>query len=111
MKGYYGAKVAAPVFKEIAHKIYTSKPSSVQMVTDSVVSKTVDKDYNKYFAVVSKYKTIMPKVIGMSGMDAISLLENMGLKVSFSGMGKVIEQSIERGVKIKKGTTIHLKLS
>ncbi|MCH2034831.1 MAG: transpeptidase family protein [Tenacibaculum sp.] len=111
MKGYYGAKVAAPVFKEIAHKIYTSKPSSVQMVTDSVVSKTIDKDYNKYFAVVSKYKTIMPKVIGMSGMDAISLLENMGLKVSFSGMGKVTEQSIERGVKIKKGTTIHLKLS
>ncbi|CAL2088154.1 cell division protein FtsI (penicillin-binding protein 3) [Tenacibaculum sp. 190524A05c] len=111
MKGYYGAQVAAPVFKEIAHKIYTSKPSSVQMVTDSVVSKTVNKDYNKYYAVLSKYKTIMPKVVGMSGMDAISLLENMGLKVSFTGMGKVTEQSIKRGEKIKKGSTIYLKLS
>jgi cell division protein FtsI (penicillin-binding protein 3) len=110
-KGYYGAKVAAPVFKEIAHKIYTSNPSSVQMVTDSVVSKAVDKDYNKYYSVLSKYKTIMPKVIGMSAMDAISILENMGLKVSFSGVGKVTEQSIERGEKIKKGTTVYLKLS
>lgn len=110
-KGYYGAKVAAPVFKEIAHKIYTSTPSSVQMVTDSVVSKSIDKDYGRYFALSSKYKTIMPKVIGMSGMDAISLLENMGLKVKFSGMGKVTEQSIERGIKVKKGATVYLKLS
>lgn len=111
MKGYYGAKVAAPVFKEIAHKIYTSKPSSVQMVTDSVVSKSIDKDYKNYYSVLSKYKTIMPKVMGMSGMDAISLLENMGLKVKFSGMGKVTEQSIPRGEKVKKGATVHLKLS
>ncbi|MFY7672074.1 penicillin-binding protein [Tenacibaculum sp. MEBiC06402] len=111
LKGYYGAKVAAPVFKEIAHKIYTSNPSSVQMVTDSVVSKAVNKDYNKYYTVLSKYKTIMPKVVGMSAMDAISLLENMGLKVSFSGSGKVKEQSIERGEKVKKGATVYLKLS
>ncbi|CAM1344699.1 penicillin-binding protein [Tenacibaculum amylolyticum] len=111
IKGYYGAKVAAPVFKEIAHKIYTSKPSSVQMVTDSVVSKSIDKDYKNYYSVLSKYKTIMPKVLGMSGMDAISLLENMGLKVKFSGMGKVTEQSIPRGEKVKKGATVYLKLS
>ena len=111
LKGYYGAKVAAPVFKEIAHKIYTSNPSSVQMVTDSVVSKAVNKDYNKYYEVLSKYKTIMPTVVGMSAMDAISLLENMGLKVRFSGSGKVTEQSVERGEKVKKGTTVYLKLS
>lgn len=110
-KGYYGAKVAAPVFKEIAHKIYTSNPASVQMVADSVVSRTVDRDYQTYFTFINKYKTIMPKVVGMSGMDAIALLENMGLKVSFTGVGSVITQSIERGVKIKKGTTIYLKLS
>lgn len=111
LKGYYGAKVAAPVFKEIAHKIYTSTPSSVQMVTDSVINKSVNADYEKYYSVMSKYKTIMPKVVGMSGMDAVSLLENMGLKVEYSGMGKVKEQSIDRGERVKKGATVYLKLS
>ena len=111
LKGYYGAKVAAPVFKEIAHKIYTSTPSSVQRVTDSVVAASINKDYNRYYDVINKYKTIMPKVVGMSAMDAISILENMGLKVQVNGVGKVTEQSINKGVKVRKGTTIYLKLS
>ena len=111
LKGYYGAKVAAPVFKEIAHKIYTSTPSSVQKVTDSVVTASVSKDYNTYYDIINRYKTIMPKVVGMSAMDAISILENMGLKVSVSGMGKVREQSINKGVKVRKGATVYLKLS
>ena len=53
----------------------------------------------------------MPKVLGMSGMDAVALLENMGLKVKFSGMGKVTEQSINKGLKVTKGATVYLKLS
>ncbi|WP_095069964.1 penicillin-binding protein [Tenacibaculum jejuense] len=110
-KGYYGAKVAAPVFKEIAHKIYTSTPSSVQKVTDSVVTASISKDYNKYYDIINRYKTIMPKVVGMSAMDAISILENMGLKVNVSGIGKVKEQSINKGVKVRKGATVYLKLS
>ena len=111
LKGYYGAKVAAPVFKEIAHKIYTSTPSSVQKVTDSVVTASISKDYNKYYDVINRYKTIMPTVVGMSAMDAISILENMGLKVKVSGIGKVKEQSINKGVKVRKGATVYLKLS
>ncbi len=110
-KGYYGAKVAAPVFKEIAHKIYTSTPSSVQKVTDSIINASVDRDFDNYRKISNKYKTIMPRVVGMSGMDAISVLENLGLKVKFSGLGKVMEQSIDKGTKIKKGATVHLKLS
>ena len=110
-KGYYGAKVAAPVFKEIAHKIYTSTPSSVQKVTDSIINASVDKDFDNYRKISNKYKTIMPRVLGMSGMDAISVLENLGLKVEFSGLGKVMEQSIDKGTKIKKGATVYLKLS
>ena len=46
----------------------------------------------------------------MSAMDAISLLENMGLKVNFQGEGKVEEQSIIAGEKLIKGTTIVLNL-
>ncbi len=110
-KGYYGATVAAPVFKEIAQKIYTSNPIDNQLVSDKIEYASLDKNYQNYYQKLRKYKTIMPKVLGMSGMDAIALLENMGLNVKFSGMGKVTEQSINNGTKVKKGTTVYLKLS
>ncbi|MCF2875345.1 MULTISPECIES: penicillin-binding protein [unclassified Tenacibaculum] len=110
-KGYYGATVAAPVFKEIAQKIYTTTPVNNQRVSDQMSNLNLDKEYQVYYQKLRKYKTIMPKVVGMSGMDAIALLENMGLKVKFSGMGKVKEQSIQKGIKVSKGRTVYLKLS
>lgn len=110
-KGYYGAKVAAPVFKEIAHKIYSSTPVKNKIIADSVAYADINKNYEKYYKYIKKYKTIMPKVVGMSGMDAIALLENMGLEVIYSGTGKVMEQSIKRGLKVSKGAKVYLKLS
>ena len=38
---------------------------------------------------------VMPNLYGMNLMDAIFLLENAGLKVSFSGKGHIIDQSIK----------------
>ena len=110
-KGYYGAVVAAPVFKDIAQKIYTTTPVNNQLVSDEISSASIDNEYQDYYKKLRKYKTIMPKVLGMSGMDAIALLENMGLKVKFTGMGKVTEQSIDKGLKVSKGATVYLKLS
>lgn len=110
-KGYYGAIVAAPIFKEIAQKIYTSTAINNQFVSDEISEEVLSKEYQEYYQKLRKYKTIMPKVIGMSGMDAVALLENMGLKVKFSGVGKVTEQSVDRGLKVSKGATIYLKLS
>ncbi|WP_299006060.1 penicillin-binding protein [uncultured Tenacibaculum sp.] len=110
-KGYYGATVAAPIFKEIAQKIYTSTAINNQFVADEISDEVIDNEYKGYYKKIRKYKTIMPKVTGMSGMDAIALLENMGLKVKFSGVGKVTEQSVEKGKKVQKGATVYLKLS
>ncbi len=44
-------------------------------------------------------------------MDALSLLENIGLKVKISGVGKVKYQSLKKGEKLIKGSTIILELS
>ncbi|WP_369047828.1 penicillin-binding protein [Tenacibaculum sp. UWU-22] len=110
-KGYYGATVAAPVFKEIAQKIYTTTPIKDQVVSDTVAIPGVDKSYNSYYAKLRSLKKTIPDVEGMSGMDAVSLLENLGLKVQFFGVGKVKHQSIKKGQIIKKGTTIVLELS
>ncbi len=47
---------------------------------------------------------------GLGAKDAVSLLENMGLDVIVSGRGKVVEQSILAGSKIKQGSRIIIKL-
>ena len=47
----------------------------------------------------------------MSGMDAVALLGNMGLKVQVIGIGKVKKQSLKPGEAINKDKTIILELS
>lgn len=109
-KGYYGATVAAPVFKEIAQKIYTTTPIDYQFVEDELAMQTIDKSYNSYNDKLSKSYKNVPNVLGMNGMDAVSLLENIGLKVKVSGVGKVNYQSLKKGEQLVKGKTIELKL-
>ncbi|MEE9408600.1 MAG: penicillin-binding protein [Polaribacter sp.] len=110
-KGYYGATVAAPVFKKIAQKIYTTTPIDNQSVDDKTEFASIEKQYLKFNGQLSKEYSKVPNVKGMSGMDALSLLENIGLKVKFSGVGKVESQSLKKGEKLIKGATIILKLS
>ena len=110
-KGYYGGTVAAPVFKEIAKKIYTTTPVKDFNVGENFFSEVIQNQYSSYlFKIDSNSKTI-PNVTGMPGMDAISLLENIGLKVKLKGMGKVEKQSIKKGTPIEKGAIIILNLS
>ncbi|MDA9234931.1 penicillin-binding transpeptidase domain-containing protein, partial [Polaribacter sp.] len=110
-KGYYGAVVAAPVFKEIAQKIYTTTPIDNQYVDDKVQFTAIDNAFLNYNNQLLKTHTEIPNVKGMSGMDALSLLENIGLKVKISGSGNVKSQSLKKGDKLIKGATIILKLS
>lgn len=108
---YYGADVAGPVFKRIAQKIFTDAPSTNKIKKlDSRVPKQ-DSSYDKYIAEANKKINQIPNLKGMPGMDAIALLENLGLKVKVNGMGKVKNQSIQAGTNISKNTTIVLELS
>ncbi|MBD0724058.1 penicillin-binding protein [Flavobacterium sp. L1I52] len=107
---YYGADVAGPVFKRIAQKIFTEVPSTNEIKKlDSKVPKQ-EKSYNEYFAKLQKNQQLMPNVKGMPGMDAIALLENLGLQVRAKGIGKVKSQSLQAGQNIRKNTTITLEL-
>jgi cell division protein FtsI (penicillin-binding protein 3) len=110
-KGYYGATVAAPVFKEIAQKIYTSTPIEDDVVNGNFSSKSILDQYANSEYETTKNNKIIPNVTGMPAMDAISLLENFGLLVEVKGTGKVRRQSLKKGTPIKKGTTIILNLS
>ena len=106
--GYYGADVSGPVFKDIAQKIYLSKSEINEIEHKTPNFKSIEKDYNTYFTIANKEIDTIPNVKGMAGMDAISILENLGLKVSYLGKGKVAEQSLSAGGKIIKGSTIIL---
>ncbi len=53
---------------------------------------------------------LMPNVIGMTYKDALYLLEKRGLKVNFSGSGRVKKQSVLPGKNTKNYSIIHLSL-
>lgn len=55
-------------------------------------------------------KSIMPDVHGMGAKDAVYLIESRGVKVKLNGRGKVMEQSIGAGERIKKGMVCSLRL-
>jgi cell division protein FtsI (penicillin-binding protein 3) len=108
---YYGADVAGPVFKRIAQKIFTDTPSTnVIKKLDGAIPKQ-DRSYNSYFVQTQKGHLYVPNVKGMSGMDAVALLENLGMKVKAVGVGKVKKQSLQAGQNIVKNSTILLELS
>jgi cell division protein FtsI (penicillin-binding protein 3) len=108
---YYGADVAGPVFKRIAQKIFTDSPST-NLVKN--INKKINKQelaYNDYKIKSSSDTKVIPNLKGMSGMDAVAILENLKLKVKVIGIGKVKKQSIPAGVSLDKSKTIILELS
>lgn len=110
-KGYYGADVSGPVFKRIAQKIFTDTPIIDEVETLEVKHVAVEKEFDSYYKTAQTYKTIMPNVVGLPLMDALALLENMGLKVKFQGVGIVKSQSLAKGLKIKKNQTVVIEAS
>ncbi len=72
---------------------------------------SVEKEFESYYKTAQTYLTIMPNVKGLPAMDALALLENMGLKVKLEGTGIVKNQSINKGIKIKKNQTVVLETS
>lgn len=53
---------------------------------------------------------LVPNVTGLGAKDAVFLMENAGLRVSVSGVGRVTSQSIAAGRNIVKGQTVSLVL-
>ncbi|MCT4600753.1 MAG: transpeptidase family protein [Marinifilaceae bacterium] len=142
-KGYYGSKVAAPLFRILSDEVYAqtyslhknkgvsnkkalipfavNKSRDLEELSDffnfhyprdikddSWIRVTSSKKYKFYKKKISKY--IMPNLTGLTLKDAIYILENMGMKVSYTGVGKVFSQSIIAGAKVKKGMFVKIDL-
>jgi cell division protein FtsI (penicillin-binding protein 3) len=109
--GYYGADVAGPVFKRIAQKVFTDVPSTNKVKNLEKKYPFQEQNYALYHDQVNKKLTTIPNLHGMPGMDAVALLENLGMKVKAIGMGRVKKQSIQAGEPILKNNVIILELS
>lgn len=109
-KGYYGGGVTAPVFKKIADWVYSKTPIPLPSEIKSNGKNVVRNFANSSEINVSKSGNLVPNVLGYSGSKAIPTLENLGLDVRYSGVGRVTNQSIPAGTRFKKGETIYLML-
>ncbi|MFK5983464.1 MAG: penicillin-binding protein [Flavobacteriaceae bacterium] len=109
--GYYGADVSGPVFKRIAQKIYTDSPLIAEVDKVNEMDQVISNDFETYYNNSQKTYSEIPNVLGMAGMDAVSLLENLGLEVKIIGNGTVAKQSIKSGEQLEKGKQITLNLS
>lgn len=109
--GYYGADVSGPVFKSMAQKIHTISPIIDEVDENIPEREQLDEDYRQYYVNAQKKYNRVPNVKGMCGMDAISLLENLGIQVEVKGNGKVKNQSIAHGTDLRRVTKIVLELS
>lgn len=108
-KGFYGATVAAPVFKEIAGKTFLKTPQNIEreMLVDKKVNLNKMVEPNVKVAVNNKQ---MPNVIGLIGKNVIPQLENLGYRVDFKGVGRIKEQFPLEGTTISKNQRIYLSL-
>ncbi len=108
-KGFYGATVAAPVFKEIAGKTFLKTPQNVEqsMLVDKKVDLSKMTEPNVKIAVNDGK---MPNVTGLIGKNIIPQLENAGYRVDYKGVGKIRDQFPVEGTVIGKNQRIYLTL-
>lgn len=143
---YFGGAVAAPVFREIADKLYaesadrqqwfvantstgsnnyrwSGQAGEIKSVLDAMKVAYKDSVASGKWAVVTNNtdmpvlkdlntsKQTVPDVKGMGLKDAILLLENMNMKVTVKGKGKVISQSLQAGMAVSGRETIAIELN
>ncbi|MDR2207346.1 MAG: peptidoglycan glycosyltransferase [Flavobacteriaceae bacterium] len=107
-KGFYGATVAAPVFKEIAGKTFLKMPQNIEQ--EMLVNKKTN--LNKMIEPDAKLALNgqMPNVVGLIGKNIIPQLENFGYRVEYKGIGRIKEQFPAAGTLMKKNQRIYLTL-
>lgn len=133
----YAAEVAAPVFKEIAEKIFIrNSQNEIQKGSSNRYPLWVKTNQDFYQKLINNlnYKVNseasfpwvtaqngqskslqlknnkMPNLHHMGSRDALFLLGEMKVKAKIKGIGKVVEQSPPPGTSIRKNQTVYIRL-
>lgn len=105
----YGGVGPASAMREIVDAIYTLAPEWGAEVTAMAKVPVMGED--KEMTVRSDMKNpIVPDIMGLGLKDAIFIIENSGLKCSYSGTGHVSSQNPKAGTKVADGSTITFNL-
>jgi cell division protein FtsI (penicillin-binding protein 3) len=108
--GYYGNKVAGPVFQAIADEVYSQMPQEAEIVGGKLLAinntahssiPRIDEAFQKNF------------IPSFKGLDAREVLRAVGphnIKVNMKGTGHVISQSPAVGTPLNTTTEINLTL-
>ena len=107
--GYYGNVVAAPVFKKIAEAVIHDIPQESTLNFNQIAALSGHTSKPDTAALLNSER--MPDVRGWPAMEAVAVLENLGISVTLKGKGKVLRQSQKPGVQIKKNQTVTLTLT
>jgi cell division protein FtsI (penicillin-binding protein 3) len=105
--GYYGNVVAAPVVKQIAEAVIHDIPEHTTLDLNKVAALTAPKpDITNAYDLEK-----MPDLRGWPAMDAVTVLESLGIEVMLQGKGKVKWQSQRPGATLSKTKKVTLTLS
>lgn len=110
--GYYGGKVAGPIFKKITQYILYKKKDFAQFAKYDEKSNKVNLDvvHSQQAATTKSFAPgYMPSFIGLDKASAVSLAEERKIPVSMNGFGVVTKQSIAPGTVIA-GSEASLRL-
>ena len=81
---------------------------TINNYTDSTDWVKADHDMNLTNIEVLPY--FVPNVIGMGAKDAVYAIEQTGMRVHMTGMGRVVKQSVTAGRPAQPGGTVYIEL-
>lgn len=108
-------KVNAPEagngYREDINEVLNNLKVRYRRTSDNDWVKTRENADTIRLANVKITKGLVPDVRGMTLRDAVFILENSGLRVKFSGKGKVLQQSPEHGARYSEGAIVSLTMN
>jgi cell division protein FtsI (penicillin-binding protein 3) len=108
-------KITAPEagngYREDINEVLKNLKVRYRRTSDNEWVKTQESADTIRLAGVKISKGLVPDVRGMSLRDAVYLLENSGLRVKYSGKGRVLQQSPEHGARYSEGGIVSLTMN
>ena len=105
----YGGVLPAAAMREIVDALYALDPTWGNVIESKVSIPQMTLD--RAMPVQSDPKNpVIPDVKGLGLKDAMFMIENSGLKCSYTGTGHVVSQIPQAGQKAAQGTTVSISL-
>lgn len=95
----------------LAHEINSIHKVLAYSKNNEISSNSLVRSDKTNFEALDFEPNLMPNLSGMTSMDALYLLENLGVQVELNGKGKVRKQSLKAGDEIEKNHKVILRLS